>query len=221
MSFLDRASSFRRSGFEHAPFVFSYDISSPKLARAVRRCLQRWRMDGQLSVHEVVLTPLAAEILSVELIELVDPATDSLIVFRLSRRGDGPIYHLSTQATTPPFAHRMATLPQHLHDGWYIVAYDITDKDRLRQIHRIAKHHGVFLQRSVYLFHGKGTELAATLRTAKQLLLGEDDLRLYALSGADDLWFLCGTVPPLTGLFTRASISTARTIQPIHRGAHG
>ncbi len=201
MSLIERASTFHRSGFERTPFVFSYDISSPKQARAVRRCLRRWRLDGQLSVHEVILTPPEAEALGVELVDLVDPKTDSLILFRLSRRGDGPVYALSSKTPLMLFAQRMAALPRYLHDGCYVVAYDVSHPRRLRRIQRVTSEQGVFLQRSVYLFRGKGSELSAMLHRAEQVLTqGEDDMRVYALSAPDDLWFLCGAVPPLTGL---------------------
>lgn len=201
MSLLDRASTFRRSGFERAPFVFSYDISSPKNARSVRRCLRRWRMDGQLSVHEAILTPPEAEALSVELADLVDPETDSLLVFRLSRRGHGPVLSLSSIMPATPFARHREPLPRYLHDGWYVVAYDVSEPRRLRRVQRITSQHGAFLQRSVYLFSGEGAALAEVLREAAGVLeQGQDDLRVYALSGPDDLWFLCGEAPPLTGV---------------------
>ena len=201
MSLLERASSFQRSVFDRAPFVFSYDIHLPKIASAARRCLRRWRMDGQYSVHETVLTPTEAEALSVELIEVLDPETDSLIVFRLSRRGDGPIYTLSARAAPGPFPVPRPPLPRLLHDGVYVVAYDVTEPRRLRRVQRVTSRHGVFLQRSVYFFSGEGTELVRVLREAAGVLeQGQDDLRVYALSGPDDLWFLCGTSPPLVGL---------------------
>jgi len=197
---LPQATSFTRSGFERAMFVFSYDISSPSLARQVRRVLYPLRLDGQLSVHEVILTPPEAGIVSRELVELVDPNTDSLVVFRLSRRGDGPIYALSSARPASLFAHRMSALPRYLHDGCYVVAYDVRDVRRLRRVHRTMSRKTVFLQRSLYLFQGAGAELTAVLREAgDRLEQSVDDLRVYALSSPDDLWFLCGAVPPLTG----------------------
>lgn len=201
MSLLERASSFQRSGFDRAPFVFSYDISSAKVSSAARRCLRRWRMDGQYSVHETVLTPSEAEALSMELMEIVDPSTDSLIMFRLSRRGDGPIYSLSARMTPGPFPVPHPPLPRLLHDGCYVVAYDVSDPRRLQRVQRVTSRQGLFLQRSVYFFSGQGVELVRVLQEAAELLLqGEDDLRVYSLSGPDDLWFLCGSAPPLAGL---------------------
>jgi len=132
----------------------------------VRKDKARWTRDltmqdveRQLSVHEVILTPPEAEALSVELVELVDQDTDSLIVFRLSRRGDGPVYALSSGTPLMLFAQRMAPLPKYLHDGWYIVAYDVSHPQRLRRVQRVTSRQGVFLQRSVYLFHGIGNSI--------------------------------------------------------------
>jgi len=198
---LPHATSFSRSGFERAMFVFSYDISSPRSARQVRRILYPLRLDGQLSVHEVILTPPEAGAVSLDLLDLVDPKTDSLVVFRLSRRGNGPVYSLSSARPAMLFAQPMSAPPRHLHDGCYVLAYDVRDVRRLRRVHRTMSRKTVFLQRSLYLFQGAGAELGALVREATKLLeQGLDDLRLYALAGPDDLWFLCGGAPPLTGL---------------------
>ena len=200
MGLIERASGFRRSATERAPFVFSYDIACPERARAVRRGLRRWRLDGQLSVHETVLTPPEAESLGVELLELLDPGADSLIVLRLTRRGDGPVYALSITMPGAPFARSMPPPPRHPHDGCHVLVYDVREPRRLRQMQRLAGAHGAFLQRSVYLFQGQGTRLSHVLRDAREILRqGEDDLRVYALAGTDDLWHLCGPVPPLVG----------------------
>lgn len=200
MSFLDRASSFERSGFERAPFVFCYDISSPRQARLVRKQLRTWRLDGQLSVHEVVATPPQAEALGAQLLELINPETDSLIVFRMSRRGEGPVYALTRADSATPLACQVLAVPNYPGDGWFVVSYDIRDAKRLRLVQRVTGRYAAFLQRSVYLFSGPGGQLK-TLADAVLPLLekGEDDMRLYPLSGPDDLWFLCGGPPPLVG----------------------
>ncbi|WP_006787898.1 CRISPR-associated endonuclease Cas2 [Thiorhodospira sibirica] len=201
MSLLDKLTQLQHMGFERSSFVFSYDISDPKNARAVRRCLQRWRMDGQLSVHEAVMTAVEVETLSVELAELIDPQTDRLLVFRLSRRGQGPVLQLSAVQPVIPFAHLPQTMPESLHDGWYVLAYDIFDRQRLIRIQRLLRRKTIFLQRSVYLFYGLGFHLIKLLNDTVELLLnGEDDLRVYPLSKPSDLWFLCGNTPPLAGL---------------------
>lgn len=182
-------------------FVFSYDISSPKRSRAVRRCLRGWRLDGQKSVHETRLTPREAATLGDEICDLLDPGADNLLVFRLSARGDGPIYAVSTLAPAVPFAHQSPPPPAHLHSGWYVLAYDVTDKRRLRRVQRIMSRETIFLQRSVYLFRGSGRDLWSLLHETRRILKqDEDDLRLYALASVEDLWFLCGPIPPLDGL---------------------
>ncbi|MBK1620157.1 hypothetical protein CKO42_17255 [Lamprobacter modestohalophilus] len=200
MSLLERASGFERSGFERAMFVFSYDISSPKNARAVRRVLKRWRLDGQLSVHEAIVTPGQAEALGVELAEQVDPETDSLIVFRLSRRGHGPVMVLSAP-TAPSFARLPEGVPRFPADGIYVLAYDVRHPKRLRRVQQATRSVGIFVQRSVYVYQGSGASLAALVNRLRDLLnMQEDDCRVYVLSGADDLWFFAGSPPPLAGL---------------------
>jgi CRISPR-associated endonuclease Cas2 len=200
MSLLERASAFERSGTERAMFVFSYDIASPKNARAVRRVLKRWRLDGQLSVHEAIVTPGQAESLGVELAELVDPETDSLMVFRLCRRGHGPIMVLSAP-NAPSVAQPNKRVPNFPADGTYVLAYDVRDVKRLRRVHRETSKEGIFVQRSVYLYQGSGASLVALVARIRALLdETADDCRVYALSGADDLWFFVGGPPPLAGL---------------------
>ncbi len=200
MSFLDRASSFQRSGFERAPFVFCYDISSPRQARAVLKRLRAWRLDGQLSLHEVVITPPQAEELGAQLLELINPETDSLILFRLSRRGDGPVYALARTDSAAPLACQAHPVPNYPGDGWFVVSYDIRDARRLKQVQRVTSGYAAYLQRSVYLFCGPGSQLKAMTAAVLSLLEhGEDDMRLYPLSGPDDLWFLCGDPPPVVG----------------------
>lgn len=213
MSLIDKLSSLQHMGFERASFVFSYDISDPKNARAVRRCLQRWRMDGQLSVHEAVMTAVEVETLSVELVELIDPQTDRLLVFRLSRRGQGPVLQFCALQPAIPFAHFPQAMPESLHDGWYVLAYDVFDRQRLVRIQRLARRKTIFLQRSVYLFYGLGLHLMSLLHeTAGVLLQGEDDLRVYPLSRPGDLWFLCGGPPPLAGLEHLHETSDIQTV---------
>lgn len=201
---LPDATSFSRSQFERAMFVFCYDISSPRLARLIRRALYPLRFDGQLSVHELILTPPEAEALSLELIELIDTETDSLAVFRLSRRGEGPVYALSSARPPWLFAQQLSRVPRYVHDGCYVLAYDVRDRRRLYRVHRSMSRKTIFLQRSVYLFQGTGAALLEILEEVGPLLEdGIDDLRVYALASLDDLWVLCGATPPVTGLLGR------------------
>lgn len=60
--------------------VIAYDIVSDKRRRRVARCLQTWRLDGQYSVFECRLTEREAEELFLELLDLIDPETDALLL---------------------------------------------------------------------------------------------------------------------------------------------
>jgi len=186
------------------PFLFSYDISCDRRRRKVLNCLRRWRVDGQLSVHETLMRPVQIRELSSELLDLVDRRTDRLFSCRLNRRGDGPVYRLTNRATATSLlggGYKPQPLPKNLHKGWYLLAYDITDPKRLRRIQRVTAAKALFLQRSVYLFKGTGKRLHDLIAEARPLLdIDLDDLRVYALSGPADLWFLSGPMPPLPGM---------------------
>lgn len=69
---------------------------------------------------------------------------------------------------------------------------------RLRRVQRQTAKACLFLQRSVYLYHGDGHKLASVLEAVRQeLQMNVDDARLYRLHGPGDLWFLSGPTPPL------------------------
>lgn len=177
------------------PYVFAYDIACKRRWRRVFQCLRRWRVDGQLSVHETWLYPSQARELSSELLDLIDRKQDKLLVCRLDRRGQGPIYQVSKGKRYAPLAGapKHTPLPDVLHDGWYLLVYDITDNARLQRIQRLTVKQSMQIQRSVYLFHGAGNKLSGLIGSvAEHLRQQQDDLRLYALSGAQDIWFLSG-----------------------------
>lgn len=189
-------------GLEHA-YLFAYDISGPKRARLIRRCLQRWRLDGQLSLHEIRLPPWQLQELAVELLELADNKEDKLLVARLSRRGYGPVLTLGAGLGRAPVTGLAVSTPclPTLADGWHLIAYDITDPRRLQRFQRQAARVAAQLQRSVYLFHGRGAVLQRALAALMDHFHPKtDDLRLYPLAGPDHLWSLCGLLPPLAGM---------------------
>lgn len=194
------------------PYLFSYDITSNRRRRKVLGCLKRWRLDGQLSVHETMFRAVQVRELATELMELVDRDQDRLLSCRLSRRGDGPVYQLSGRPLPAPVLGsglRAAGLPGQLHNGWYLLAYDIRDPDRLRRAQRHTANGALFLQRSVYLFQGSGRTLRTLLGQVTDVLdPQQDDLRVYALSGPADLWILSGPTPPLPGLPATADPAT-------------
>jgi len=184
------------------PYLFTYDIRCPRRGRQVLQCLRRWRVDGQLSVHETWLAPPQVRELATELVGLVDRATDSVVACRLTQRRSRPIYQwFAGQGRAPLFGGQApATMPERLHQGWYLLAYDVRDPDRLRRVQRRTAQDALFIQRSVYLYQGGGTPLNRLVQEVGKLLVrGKDDLRLYVLSGPRDLWFLSGAIPPLPG----------------------
>ncbi len=69
------------------PVVIAYDISSNRRRRRVRRLLHRWRLDGQKSVHECLLSLREAEELYLQIMELIDPKTDRLLLAWLHPHG--------------------------------------------------------------------------------------------------------------------------------------
>ncbi|HYN77477.1 MAG TPA: CRISPR-associated endonuclease Cas2 [Lamprocystis sp. (in: g-proteobacteria)] len=71
---------------ERRPAVVAYDIADHRTRRAALRILREWRLDGQKSVHECLLTrPEAAELV-VQLAEVMDPDTDRLLLAWLHTR---------------------------------------------------------------------------------------------------------------------------------------
>ena len=186
-----------------APYLFAYDIGDDRRARQVRRCLQRWRVDGQLSVHETELLPYQARELAAELLDYLDPEDDYLLVGRLSLRGANPLYILSRSPRALALAGRrpLARAPHDLADGWYLLAYDIVDPPRLQRIQRMTAKRCIALQRSVYLYQGRSRPLRRLLdKLLREIKPGQDDLRLYCINGPGDLWFPSGPLPPLPGL---------------------
>jgi len=69
--------------------VFAYDIACNRRRRSIHRILQRWRIDGQQSVHECRLGRGEAEELYLQLVESICPRTDRLLLVWL--RGEGPV----------------------------------------------------------------------------------------------------------------------------------
>ena len=62
------------------PAVIAYDISEDATRRAALRILREWRIDGQLSVHECLLSEPEATELFVQLASELDPMTDRLLL---------------------------------------------------------------------------------------------------------------------------------------------
>lgn len=65
---------------ERRSAVVAYDIASHRRRRAMLRAIRRWRLDGQLSMHECRLSRDEATELYLQLAELIDPASDRLLL---------------------------------------------------------------------------------------------------------------------------------------------
>jgi CRISPR-associated protein Cas2 len=64
----------------HRTALFAYDIHNPRVRRVSLKTLREWRLDGQLSVHECVLSEKEAARVFVQLNRDLDPQTDRLLL---------------------------------------------------------------------------------------------------------------------------------------------
>jgi CRISPR-associated endonuclease Cas2 len=196
------------------PYVFAYDITNNerrkdvlwrlKFLRAInfnlQKCLKRWRVDGQYSVHETWLRVYQVRELSVELLQLIDRKADSLLVCRLSQRKSSPVYQMCVNPNPSQHKSLMGRalplpVPAQLSKGDYLICYDIRENKRLQRIQRLMAKRTLYLQRSVYLYRGDGSPLIALLEIVKKEMKDDDDLRIYNLSHIRDMWFLSDEKP--------------------------
>jgi len=72
---------------------------------------------------------------------------------------------------------------------WYLLAYDIRNPRRLRQVHAFMKKKGVALQRSVFLVRTDKEGLTDIRAGIRQRAHGrKDDVRLYPVANPASLW---------------------------------
>jgi len=62
------------------PAIVAYDISDHRTRRRVLRILREWRLDGQRSVHECLLSDAEAQELFIQLGEAIEATTDRLLL---------------------------------------------------------------------------------------------------------------------------------------------
>ena len=67
--------------------VIAYDISDARNRRQVFKLLQQWRIDGQKSVHECLLSTREAEEIYLQLAAIIDEDTDRLMLAWLTPNG--------------------------------------------------------------------------------------------------------------------------------------
>ncbi len=63
----------------HRIALIAYDIQDDRQRRRALRTLREWRLDGQLSVHECLVTATEAAALWARLNQHLDPAIDRLL----------------------------------------------------------------------------------------------------------------------------------------------
>jgi CRISPR-associated protein Cas2 len=72
----------------------------------------------------------------------------------------------------------------------YIIVYDISCKKRLAKVHRLLKSQAIFLQESVYYWHGTQDDLdRLQAELTKRINKAEDDIRGYRLQSTQILYF--------------------------------
>ena len=174
-------------------YMFAYDISDSKRRNKLRRLLSPWRIDGQLSVHELLIGQVEYKRLRLSIESNVNALEDSLLSCHLSTRGLAAVYQPVAKFTNNMLLnqHISYAMPVKIQDGVFIISYNIADTLRLRKVYRLISKYAIQLQRSVYLYQGAGCRLqklmSEVISIAKQ---GEDDLRLYSLSERGDLQFI-------------------------------
>jgi CRISPR-associated protein Cas2 len=66
--------------------------------------------------------------------------------------------------------------------SWYLIAYDIRDRRRLRRLHRTLSGEGLALQYSVFLVSLNPAQKRQLLSEVERIIdASEDDLRLYPI----------------------------------------
>jgi len=73
--------------------------------------------------------------------------------------------------------------------GWYMIAYDIADQNRLQKVHRRLKKKAIAVQKSVFFVSGTESYINEILdHVATVMALSEDDLRAYPITHPRDVW---------------------------------
>lgn len=78
--------------------VLAYDIPCNRRRGRVLRVVEPWRIDGQKSVHECLLTPAEADALLAKVRAMVEPAEDCVLLLWSDRQR--PIQRIGGQADT-------------------------------------------------------------------------------------------------------------------------
>ncbi|WP_044414221.1 CRISPR-associated endonuclease Cas2 [Thiomicrospira microaerophila] len=76
------------------PVIIAYDIKSNAMRAKMLRILKRWRLDGQKSVHECLLTRQQAQELYLQLKSIANPESDRVMLAWINQ--NRPIYNKGT-----------------------------------------------------------------------------------------------------------------------------
>lgn len=79
--------------------------------------------------------------------------------------------------------------------SWYLLAYDIADERRLKQVHAYLKKRGLAAQKSVFFVHFSTPELDGVLGSLRRIIhANKDDVRVYPIGHPAQVW-LSGVQP--------------------------
>jgi len=178
--------------------VCAYDITDSARRRRLRTLLLPWRVDGQLSVHELLIDHAHYNQLLKSIKPVLDYQNDSLLICHLSLQGLGAVYQPIAKQTEKLLfnSHISQSMPVKMRDGIFVLSYDIVDIKRLNKVYKLVARYMIQLQRSVYLYHGAGRCIQELMGQLVQVAVaGEDDVRLYLLPDAEALQFVAEPVP--------------------------
>jgi len=197
------------------PYLFAYDVSDNRRRGQLLKVLKRWRVDGQYSVHETMLRPSQVNALCSELVDLTEHHDDLLMMTRLSQKTKASVFHWQQPTRPRPIlgGPKTVSFPHNFSSGSYLLAYDVRNPKRLGRVQRQIIKRTLFIQKSVYLFQGKGSELKDLVILVTGTLEKEDDFRIYPVASLQNMWFLSGNKPPLPGLNSTKNAGFLKTLR--------
>ncbi len=191
------------------PFLFAYDISDSRRGKQALKILQRWRINGQLSLHESLVRQAQVHEITAELLQEIHPQQDKLLIAELSQKKTGAVLHLvKGHRSLGAISHHVVDrLPARLANGRYLIAYDVGEPRQLQRVQRLVAKHCIALQKSLYLFDGGGADLYQLITTMQSMMThSRDDLRIYIPSNRP-IWALSSEVSGISGLSVQRPVS--------------
>ena len=173
--------------------VLSYDIAHPRRARRVRAILEPLQLGRQYSVFEVRLPIPAVHGLLAECTSQLDLRQDRLALWwprdgvRLSwvSGKPGPSMAGAFGGGADARNDAAATLAPASN---FVVCYDMSDPDSLREMGRLVAARGAMVQRSVYWLRMPARAVDALMARCVRTLQPGDRFWVYPLQNAGMLW---------------------------------